>query len=439
MIRQAFFKLVGIVIIGAQWGDEGKGKITDYFASKADMVVRFQGGNNAGHTVVVGDKTFKFHLLPSGAIQGKEIIIGNGVVIDPKVLLKELQNLASHGIKPRLKISGAAHVILPFHREWDGIEEQLKGKAAAGTTRRGIGPVYTDKIARYGIRMNDLLHKEILEQKLELLLSIKNKILELFNGAKFNKNTILSEYLTYGQQLKEYITDTVGYINQALDAKKKILFEGAQGTLLGIDHGVYPVCTSSNTTAGGACTGTGVAPTKITKIIGIVKAYLSRVGTGPVVTELTDEIGDRIRKKGHEYGTTTGRPRRVGWLDLFAVKYAHIINNFDGIVLTKLDVLGGLDKIKICTDYILDGKQLPIMPTDPYVLVKCQPKYIEMEGWPDYSEEEWTEIAKKGYEALPKAMIEYIRKIEEYLRVPVILVSIGAERNQTIEIKSVFD
>ncbi|NVM28122.1 MAG: adenylosuccinate synthase [Candidatus Helarchaeota archaeon] len=428
--------MVGVVIVGAQWGDEGKGKITDYYASKADIVVRFQGGNNAGHTVVVGDKTYKFHLLPSGSIQGKEIIIGNGVVIDPSVLLMELKNLENSGIKPKLKISNAAHVILPFHRLWDGMEESLKGKAAAGTTKRGIGPVYTDKIARYGVRVGDLLHKEILEQKLELLLKIKNDILELFGERPFKKDTILNEYLEYGQKLKEYMADTVLYLNQALDANKWVLFEGAQGALLGIDHGVYPFGTSSNTNAGGACTGTGVAPTKISKIIGVVKAYLSRVGKGPVVTELINGIGDRIRERGHEYGTTTGRPRRVGWLDLFAVKYASIINNFDGIVLTKLDVLGGLEKVKVCVGYALNGKELPIMPTEPYVLEKVQPSYIEVEGWPDYSNEKWTEIAKQGFSTLPETMISYIKKIEDYLDVPVIMVSIGPERNQTIEIKN---
>ena len=430
--------MVGIVIIGAQWGDEGKGKITDYYASKADLVVRFQGGNNAGHTVVVGDKIFKFHLLPSGSIQGKEIIIGNGVVIDPAVLLREVAELEKNGIKPQLKISSAAHVILPFHRIWDEVEERLKGKAAAGTTKRGIGPVYTDKIARYGIRVNDLLHQEILEQKLELLLKMKNEIFELFGEKSFNKDAILTEYLQYGQKLKGYIIDTVLYLNQALVANKWVLFEGAQGALLGIDLGVYPYGTSSNTNVGGACTGTGVAPTKITKIIGIVKAYLSRVGIGPVVTELFDETGDRIREKGHEYGTTTGRPRRVGWLDLFAVKYACLINNFNGIVLTKLDILGGLDKIKICTGYELDGKELPSMPTEPYLLEKVQPKYIEMNGWPDYPNNKWTQIAKEGTQALPEAMVKYIQKIEAYLDVPVIIASIGPERNQTVEMKSLF-
>ncbi|MHA1264617.1 MAG: adenylosuccinate synthase [Candidatus Helarchaeota archaeon] len=430
--------MTGVVIIGSQWGDEGKGKITDYYASKADIVIRFQGGNNAGHTVVVGEKKYKFHLIPSGAIQGKEIIIGNGVVIDPAVLLKELEELKMNGFGVKLKISNAAHVILPFHRVWDEIEERLKGKAAAGTTKRGIGPVYTDKIARYGVRVGDLLYREVLEQKLELCLSIKNKILETFGYATFNKEAILAEYLEYGKKLKEYIADTVSYVNEALDEEKIVLFEGAQGTLLGIDHGIYPYGTSSNTTVGGACTGAGISPKKIDKIIGIVKAYLSRVGKGPVVTELLDDVGTRIRTKGHEYGTTTGRPRRVGWLDLFAVKYAHIINQFDGIVLTKLDVLGGLKTIKACTSYVLDGNELTNMPTDPYLLERCEPVYEEFEGWTDYTSEEWTEIAQKGFHALPDTMITYIRRIEEYLHVPVIIASVGPERNQTIEIKSIF-
>ncbi len=430
--------MVAIVIVGAQWGDEGKGKITDYFASKADIVVRFQGGNNAGHTVMVGDQTFKFHLIPSGVIQGKEIIIGNGVVVDPQVLLSELQNLKENGIKIKLKISNSAHVIMPFHRLWDDVEEKMKGDAAAGTTRRGIGPVYTDKIARYGIRMMDLLHPEILEQKLKLMLSIKNKILETFGEETFSYQSILSEYVKYGKQLREFITDTALYLNQALDDKKTIILEGAQGTLLGIDHGVYPYGTSSNTTAGGACTGTGLAPTKITKVVGIVKAYLSRVGEGPVVTELTDEIGSRIREKGHEYGTTTGRPRRVGWLDLFAVKYAHLINNFNGIVLTKLDVLGGLETIKVCTHYTLDDMKLLNMPTEPYLLERCKPNYFELKGWPDYTTEKWTEIALKGENAIPDTMKVYIRYIEDFLGVSVIVASIGPERNQTIVIKDIF-
>ncbi|MDD1778691.1 MAG: adenylosuccinate synthase [Candidatus Helarchaeota archaeon] len=431
--------MVGIVIIGAQWGDEGKGKITDYYASKADVVARFQGGTNAGHTVVVQDKTYKFHLLPSGAIQEKTIVIGNGVVVDPAELLKEIQSIEKDGLKVHLKISNAAHVIFPFHQMWDGIEERMKGGSAAGTTGRGIGPVYTDKIARFGIQMSDLLHREVLDQKVGLMLKMKNKIFPLFGGKEFDKDAIVKEYLGYGQILKEYITDTAYFLNKELDANNKVLFEGAQGTLLGINHGIYPYGTSSDTTAGGACTGTGVGPTKISRIIGVVKAYLSRVGSGPLVTELTDEIGNQIREKGHEYGTTTGRSRRIGWLDLFAVRYAHLINNFDGFVLTKLDVLGGLKKIKVCTDYMLDGKKLPNMPTEPYLLEKCQPVYMELEGWPDYTNEKWTEITTAGYDAIPETMIRYIRRIEDYLGIPAVLISLGAERNQTIEIHDIFE
>lgn len=430
--------MVGIVIVGAQWGDEGKGKITDYYASKADIVVRFQGGNNAGHTVVVNDKKYKFHLIPSGVLQGKEIIIGNGVVVDPRVLLAELDSIEAAGFEAKLKISNAAHIIFPFHRDWDEIEEQMKGKAAAGTTGRGIGPVYTDKIARYGIKAIDLLYKDILEQKVELLLKIKNRLFGLFGEREFNNTSIVQEYYSYGQQLKKYITDTTYYINQKLKSEKKVLFEGAQGTLLDIDHGVYPYGTSSNTTAGGATTGTGVGPTKIDKVIGIVKAYLSRVGKGPVVTELKNEIGNFIREKGYEYGTTTGRPRRVGWLDLFALKYAHLVNNFNGIVLTKLDVLGGLEKVKVCTQYRLDGEELDNMPTEPYLLEKCEPVYVEHNGWPHYADEEWSNIASSGFDALPQNMIKYINSIEEYLEVPVIMVSIGPERSQTIELKPIF-
>ncbi|MFX0133637.1 MAG: adenylosuccinate synthase [Candidatus Hodarchaeota archaeon] len=436
--------MTSVVIVGTQWGDEGKGKITDFYAEKADIVVRFQGGNNAGHTVVIGEKTYKFHLIPSGTIQNKKVIIGNGCVIDLKVLLQEIELLKSKNFKIDLKISSNAHVIFPYHNLLDGLEENFKGKLSAGTTKRGIGPCYQDKVARFGIKIIDLLHEDLLRTKLEQNITLKQKLLKIYGDkTELDKEKIINEYIKYGEKIRPYVDETPYIINKALDENKKILFEGAQGTLLSIDHGIYPRTTSSNTCSGGACVGAGVGPTRINKVIGVMKAYLSRVGTGPVPTEILDEekeIANYIREKGHEYGTTTGRPRRIGWLDLVAVKYAKMINNLDMIAITKLDTLGGLEKIKICVAYMIEGKEgrkeTDIMPTN--MLENCEPIYLEMQGWKDKSPDEWHKISKMGYDAIPENMKKYLKKIEDYLKIPFCLISLGPRRDDTIQLQKIF-
>ncbi|MHA1301214.1 MAG: adenylosuccinate synthase [Candidatus Helarchaeota archaeon] len=432
-----------VVIVGSQWGDEGKGKVTDYYAEQADMVIRFQGGNNAGHTVAFGNETYKFHLIPSGAIQDKEIIIGNGCVIDPKVLLEEIKFMTSKNFKINLKISSNAHVIFPYHRLLDGLEEKYKGKLSAGTTKRGIGPCYQDKVARFGIKIHDLLHEDLLRLKLEQNIRLKQKTLELYGETtKLNFEELIQEYLNYGNKIRSYVDETPYIINKALDEGKKVLFEGAQGTLLSIDHGIYPRTTSSNTCSGGACVGAGVGPTRINKVIGVMKAYLSRVGDGPVPTELLNEeedIATYIREKGHEYGTTTGRPRRIGWLDLVAVKYAKIINNIDSIAITKLDTLGGLKKLKLCISYLIEPekKETDLMPTNE--LENCKPIYIEMPGWEDKNPKEWEEIINSGYDAIPENMKKYLNRIKEYLNCPFCLISLGPRREDTIPLENIFE
>jgi adenylosuccinate synthase len=427
------------VIVGAQWGDEGKGKVVDFYGDHADLVVRFNGGNNAGHTVVVGEKKFKLHLLPSGSVRGEAVIIANGTVIDPHALFAELEMFENEGIKPNLLISSRAHIILPYHLALDGAEESLKGKWAAGTTKRGIGPTYMDKVGRFGIRVCDLIHKETFEQKLDFLLKLKKSQMEQYGLDTSILDEIKPTYLEYANRIEPYVCDSSLEINKALDEGKNVMFEGAQGILLDIDHGVYPFGTSSNVVAGSACTGAGVGPTKITEVIGVVKAYLSRVGDGPVPTELTDETGNRIREAGHEYGTTTGRPRRCGWLDAVALKYASSVSGFTGIAITKLDVLGGFEKVKICTAYELNGKQITDHPALIADYECCKPVYEEMEGWPALSEDEWIKIAEKGYDALPEQMKAYISRISELCNAPVALVSVGAKRAATIMLKKPFE
>ncbi|MHA1681385.1 MAG: adenylosuccinate synthase [Promethearchaeota archaeon] len=428
-----------LVIIGSQWGDEGKGKITDYYADKMDYVVRFQGGNNAGHTIVVGEKKFAFHLIPSGVVRGKTVVIGNGVVVDPAVLLSEIEKLENGGIEINLKISSKAHVIMPYHVVQDGLQDAMKGKYAAGTTKRGIGPTYSDKSARDGIRMMDLIQPEILREKLEFIVPIKQEILKVYKSdVVLDTEQIIAKYLEFGKNLKKYISDTEYLLNEEIDAGKGVLFEGAQGSLLGIDHGLYPHGTSSNCIAQGASTGTGVPMNKIKKSIGIVKAYTSRVGSGPVPTELSGDLAHTIREQGHEYGTTTGRPRRVGWLDVVALKYTSMINGFDGLCITLLDVLEGIGKIKICTSYKHGPDVVTRWIADTNFLKGCTPIYEELEGWDRKSREEWSELAGKGFDALPEAMKTYVRRIEELVGVPVVLLSIGPEREDTIILKDIF-
>jgi adenylosuccinate synthase len=425
------------VIVGTQWGDEGKGKITDYFADQADMVIRFQGGNNAGHTIVVAGEVHKFHLLPSGVIHpGKNVVIGNGVVVDPEVLLKELSELHDRGYSSdNLRISDRANVIMPYHKLMDGIEEKFKGKGKIGTTGRGIGPTYTEKVSRNGIRMADLLDPESLDEKLEVVIALKNRVLKAYEeDATINKQDILDQYLDFGKKLSKYIADTSVLIDDALKANKIVLFEGAQGTQLDIDHGTYPYVTSSNTVSGNACAGAGVGPTQINEVVGVVKAYTTRVGEGPFPTELTGEDGEYLREKGHEYGATTGRPRRCGWLDMVVVRFACRINGLTGLAITRLDVLGGLDKIKICTAYELDGKEIQNFPSTLKTLARCKPVYVELDGWADLEDEKWMEIAQTGYEALPPDLTKYANYMSEITNVPLKIISIGPGREATIHL-----
>lgn len=423
----------GTVIVGCQWGDEGKGKVADFYAKDAWGVVRFQGGCNAGHTVKAAGKTYKFHLLPSGAVYGRRIFIGAGVVIDPAVLFREIEEF---GGNPKLMIDGKANVTLPFHRELDGLEEKAKGAMKAGTTGRGIGPTYSDKVARFGVRVMDLIDRQILEEKISRLVRLKSAVLKEY-GAGFSPDgeKLVEDCLMYGERMEPMVGDVSLELNSALDSGKKVLFEGAQGALLDIDHGVYPFTTSSNTTAGGACTGAGVGPRKIDKVIGVAKAYTTRVGEGPLPTELLGAEGDDLREAGHEYGTTTGRPRRCGWLDLVTLRYAARVNSLDGLALTKLDVLGGIPKLKMCVKYRRNGRTILEHPAK---LDGCEPVYIGMKGWEKLSDEDWRKVARKGMAALPIAAREYIKAIEKLSGVPAHLVSLGAARESTISLRTVW-
>ena len=415
-----------IILIGLQWGDEGKGKITDFYASRADCVARFQGGNNAGHTVIVNGKKYKFHLMPSGVIQGKEVVIGNGVVLDPSVLLEEIEMLRREGIEPSLRISDRTNVIMPYHRILDGAEENLLGDKKIGTTGRGIGPCYADKISRFGIRMGDLIDEQALREKLERVVPIKQAMIDAFNaGEKLNAEKIFREYAEYGRRLKKYVTDTTLYVNSLLDEDKTVLFEGAQGCMLDIDFGTYPYTTSSHPVAGGASTGTGVGPKRFDKVVGVLKAYTTRVGEGPMPTELKDAVGDHLVEKGKEYGTTTGRKRRCGWLDLVAARYACRINYVDEIAITKLDVLDGLKKVKLCKIYECDGEEIDNFPSSLAILSRCKPVYEEMDGW------EKTE-GIKNYDELPEQAKDYLNAISEWLDVPINIISTGPSREETI-------
>lgn len=427
-------------VIGAQWGDEGKGKIVDYYARKADFIVRFCGGANAGHTIVLNGRKFKFNLMPSGALYpGKLNVIGNGCVVDPKRLLEEIEIVKREGHEPSLMVSGRAHVVLPYHFELDGAEEESKGQLAAGTTRRGIGPCYSDKAARFGIRVADLLSEKTLGGRLSKLHELKAKQLSIY-GKKFalSYEQVLEQYLGYGKKLAPYVGDSTLALGQAVAKKKNVLLEGAQGAMLDIDHGLYPYGTSSNTTAGGACTGTGIGPTRIDEVVGVVKVYTSRVGSGPLPTELFDKTGNGIRDKGGEYGTVTKRPRRIGWLDLVTLRYSAWVNGFTGLAFTRLDTLAGFSELKICTHYELEGKQVEFMPQTPEEFSKCKPAYNAMNGWKDIGEEGWRAIAKKGYSSLPKEAREYMGFVSKSLSVPIYVVGVGPGREDTIVLKDVF-
>jgi adenylosuccinate synthase len=420
--------------------NEGKGKFVDYFAQKADVVVRYNGGNNAGHTINANGIKYKFKIIPSGAPLEKECVIANGCVVDPKVLLEEIENLKKLNKKINLKLSSTAHVIFPFHRTLDSLEEASKGKYSAGTTRRGIGPTYSDKVARWGIRIFDLIHPNILRSKLERLYEIKKNLIRVYDPDwNVDIESIFEEYKSYGKQLKPYVIDTAYYLNKLVDSGKKIVFEAAQGNLLGIDHGYYPFGTSSNANALGICPGTGIPPKKIGMIIGIIKAYTSRVGKGKFPTELFNNIAEKIREQGHEYGTVTGRPRRVGWIDLFNIKYGMMINGIDKIIITLLDALQGIDPIKMCVAYEYRGKLLESWPIQHEIVEKCKPIYKEFKGWEELTSEEWSEIALKGYDALPDTMKIYIEAIKKELQSEVAMISIGPGRNDTINLdKDIF-
>ncbi len=427
-----------LVVIGSQWGDEGKGKITDLLSEEADIIVRYQGGCNAGHTVVKGDEQYIFHLIPSGILhEGVKCLIGNGVVIDPESLLQEIENLKKKNIEidNNLYIDFKAHVVLPYHKTLDEVKEIKRGKDKIGTTKRGIGPAYVDKIARTGIRIIDLIDEKLLPKKLENNLNEKNTIFEKLYGLKISnqeKKDILKKYREYGQLLKKYVTDVSLYLNQAINENKKILFEGAQGTLLDVDHGTFPYVTSSNPIAGGACIGTGVGPTKIDGVMGVTKAYTTRVGRGPFPTEMQGELEEYTRQKGGEFGATTGRPRRCGWFDAVLVNYAVRINGMDNMVLTKIDVLSDFDKIKICTSYKYNEEIIKEFPVNLETLQNCIPLYEEMEGWKG----DISQINKYG--DLPQQLKNYINRIEELVKTKVIIVSVGPKRSQTIIREKVF-
>ncbi|MBT8215298.1 MAG: adenylosuccinate synthase [Acidimicrobiia bacterium] len=417
------------VIVGTQWGDEGKGKITDVFADRADFVVRYQGGNNAGHTIIIGDERFALTLIPSGVLnQGVTPVIGNGTVIDPGVLLEEMATLESRGIDTSLlRVSANAHLIMPYHRKIDALQERYLGSGEIGTTKRGIGPAYTDKYGRHGIRVQDLFDPKIFRDKLAVALKEKNKILvKLYNQLAMDAEEIAAEYLEYGARLTDHVTDTSLLLADALAADKNVLFEGAQGTLLDIDHGTYPFVTSSNPTAGGAAVGSGIGPTALDRIVGVTKAYISRVGSGPFPTELTDEVGATMVEVGGEFGTVTGRRRRCGWLDAVALRYATRVNGLTEIALTKIDVLSEFDTLKICVGYEADGIRFEEMPRQQRVLYQCEPIYEELPGWKQ-------DIGDaRSMDDLPPAAREYIERVEKLAGVPVTMVSVGPQRRATL-------
>ncbi|MBZ4655895.1 adenylosuccinate synthase [Thermoanaerobacter sp. A7A] len=421
-----------LVIVGTQWGDEGKGKITDYLAEKADVVVRYQGGNNAGHTVEKEGVQYKLHLIPSGILYSEKIcIIGNGVVVDPASLIEEIENLQKQGISvDNLKISDRAHIVFPYHIKQDELEEISKGKNDLGTTKRGIGPCYMDKSERIGIRVCDLLKPKVFEEKLRRNVEKKNKLFkELYGAEGFDFEEMYQKYLEYAEKIKPFVTDTTVLLYDLIKSGKKVLFEGAQGTLLDLDLGTYPYVTASHPIAGGVTVGAGIGPTMIDEVMGVVKAYTTRVGKGPFPTELFDENGEFLREKGHEYGTTTGRARRCGWLDAVILKYSVRVSGITHFALTKLDTLTGLKKIKICTGYKFNGRIITDFPASLEDLAQCEPVYEEFDGWEEDIQE------AKTFDDLPYNAQKYIRRIEELIGIKAAIISVGPERNQTIVLR----
>lgn len=425
-----------VVVVGTQWGDEGKGKITDFLSKQAEVVARYQGGDNAGHTIVFNDTKYKLHLIPSGIFYSdKTCVIGNGMVVNPKSLVTELAYLHERGVSTdNLRISNRAHVILPYHQLQDKLEEDAKGDAKVGTTLKGIGPCYMDKAARIGIRIADLLDKEVFAEKLKTVLEIKNRMfVKMYEVDAIEFDDIFEEYYAYGQQFAKYVCDTSVVLNNALDEEQKVLFEGAQGVLLDIDHGTYPFVTSSNAASGGVSSGAGIGPSKIHHVVGVCKAYTSRVGDGPFPTQLDDEIGHTIREVGKEYGTTTGRPRRVGWFDSVVVRHSRRVSGITDLCLNSIDVLTGLETLKICTAYEFEGKLLDEYPPNFRVLEQCKPVFEELPGWT----EDITGIRK--FEDLPVNAQNYVKRIEALTGIELLTFSVGPAREQTVILRDIYE
>jgi adenylosuccinate synthase len=423
-----------IVVVGAQWGDEGKGRIVDLIAEKVDVVVRYQGGSNAGHTIVTNGQTIILHHIPSGILrEGKLSVIGNGVVVDPQIFLEEIERLRAAGYKvdeENLKLSDRAHVVMPYHKQVDIAREEKMGRNRIGTTGRGIGPVYEDKVARRGIKVGDLLHPESFSARLRAVLEERNLYLtRVLQKEPLEFEKIFEEYIRYGEQIKGFVTDTSKLLNDLIDKRKSILFEGAQGALLDVDFGTYPYVTSSSAGSGGACTGTGVGPTKIDMVLGVAKAYTTRVGEGPFPSEISGEIGEKLRESGGEYGSTTGRPRRCGWFDAVSLRYSARVNGITAIALTKLDVLSKFNKIKICTAYKYRGEIIKDFPSHIEILKNCLPVYEEIDGW----EKDLSDV--KDIKDLPYQARAYIDRIQEATGVPIWIVSLGASREKVIFLK----
>jgi len=433
--------MTGLAVLGTQWGDEGKGKLVDFLAEDAKAIVRFQGGDNAGHTVKIGPETFKLHILPSGILRkGKLAIVGNGVIVNPKVLIEEIDGLEKRGIScAGLRISDRTHLIMPYHVMLDGAEERLKAGKNVGTTGRGIGPCYSDKIARVGIRMCDLIDEKVFRDKLRFAIDLKNRIFKAYGmEQQLSYEAVAKEYLAYGKRLGKYITDTGAILRKLDERNSKILFEGAQGSLLDIDYGTYPYVTSSNTIAGNISNGSGVPPGSIDGIIGIAKAYTTRVGSGPFPTELPEREGVALAKAGGEFGTTTGRMRRCGWLDLVVVSHAVRLSGIDSIGLTKMDVLGTMGKLRICDRYRLDGKMIRDFPASLEALARCEPVYSEFGSWGEVSESMIEKLKKKGKSGLPIEIKQYIGHIEKSLGIPVSAIGLGKERDRTIVLRNIW-
>ena len=422
--------MANVVIVGAQWGDEGKGKVVDLFTSFADVVARFQGGNNAGHTLVASGETTVLHLIPSGILhEGKATIIASGVVIDPLVLVEEIELLGRKGLEigpSRLIVSGRAHVIMPWHKRLDSLREIRRAKKAIGTTGRGIGPAYEEKAARQGVRVRDLVDPLLLRRCVESRLEEVNDVLSGMGGEPFEVDEVVSPYAEAGERILPFVRDAALFLHERIDAGDAVLFEGAQGTLLDLDHGTYPFVTSSNTVAGNAATGCGIGPTLLDEVVGISKAYTTRVGAGPFPTEIFEEDAEALRKKGSEYGTTTGRPRRCGWLDIPALRYARRTNGFTAMALTKLDVLTGFESIPICTAYRLRGKRIENFPIDGGCLEELEPIYEELTGWTETLDE------ARSFDCLPKAARDYVQRIEQMVGVEIVLIGVGPARDQMI-------